>query len=133
MTEQQHNYALECMDVSKNLLYFYWTLQCVNQLNNLVHPSLPCWHLISWTCCITCLFIWLFLSLICLLSYLKLVPPELHRALFNDLQDFWGGQVTSLAMLLNPSREERENLQTTRPSIVIPVHKFDVTIHWRNC
>lgn len=60
---------------------------------------------------------------LCLLSYLKLVPPELYRALFNDLQDFWRGQVTSLAVLLNPGREERENLQTTRPNIVIPVHK----------
>lgn len=83
-------------------------------------------------CCITCTPC-LFLSLICLLSYLKLVPPELYRALFNDLQDFRGGQVTSLAVLLNTGREERENLQTTRPNIVIPVHKFDVNIHWRNC
>lgn len=83
-------------------------------------------------CCITCKPC-LFLSLICLLSYLKLVPPELYRALFNDLQDFRGGQVTSLAVLLNTGREERENLQTTRSNIVIPVHKFDVNIHWRNC
>lgn len=131
MTEQQHNNWMYARLKKLAILLMNFTackptkelcsfLIGLLTLDNLLYNMYTMFIGSSWAlsvCCPT-------LSL----SLLNCTEPSLMTSRTSE-----GDMLLPLPCSSTRAEKKERTYKTTRPNIVIPVHKFDVNIHWRNC